>query len=294
MTPSPPTSPPPAVRRLTLADLDACVALAADCGWPPEHHKWRLLLAAGRGYGIDAAAGDGPAGGLIAAVVVTPYGREAASVGMMLVASRHQRRGLGERLLRTALERCATEAVFLTATDRGRPLYERLGFKPVGAVTTLRGAFAPAGGQAAGGVAVRAATAADLPGVLAYDLPAFGADRTPLLTRLPAFSDRFLVAERPGGGLAGYAARWPNAETAVAGPVLADDEAVARALITALAAGSDAPLRFDADDRHPRLAAWLRASGLAETARCTLMVLGAPGLPGDPARRFAPYSLALG
>ena len=49
------------IRRLSPADLAACVELAADRGWPPERNKLRLLFAVGEGYGIDD-----PAGGLAA------------------------------------------------------------------------------------------------------------------------------------------------------------------------------------------------------------------------------------
>ncbi|MDT0342191.1 GNAT family N-acetyltransferase [Streptomyces litchfieldiae] len=295
MTSTPPAPISPAdlpIRRLTLADLPACLDLSADRSWPREEHKWRLLLTAGQGYGIDAPPGD-PAGGLIACLVVTSYAADHRAIGMVLVAERHARRGIGRRLMRHALAECAPAAVFLTATDNGRPLYEQLGFKSVGAITTLRGPFTGTL-PAAPGSTVRPATAADLPGILAYDLPIFGADRTELLTRLPSFADHILVAEAPGGGLAGYGASWPNVTTTVIGPVLADDLATAQALIAELAARAPLPVRFDVDDRHRELAAWLRASGLTGDSRCALMVLGAPDLPGDATRRFAPYSVALG
>ncbi|MGP3967884.1 GNAT family N-acetyltransferase [Streptomyces sp. 6N223] len=293
------------IRRLTPADVPACLDLAADRGWPREERKWRLLLSAGQGFGIDADARGGH-GGLIAAVVATSYAADdprlaISSIGMMLVAARHERRGLGLRLLTHALAECGTPAAFLTATEAGRPLYERLGFTTVSTLSSLRGALAAPGAPgAAGGVHVRPATAADLPAVLAYDLPVFGADRTGLLTRLPSFADQFLVAQAepaPGAPITGYAAAWPNPDSTVIGPLLAEDLPTAQALITRLAADAPAgvPLRFDADARHPELERWLRAAGLAgEPATTTLMVRGAPDLPGDLARRLAPYSVALG
>ncbi|MET2715921.1 GNAT family N-acetyltransferase [Streptomyces harbinensis] len=279
------------IRRLTLADLPAALDLSADRSWSREEHKWRLLLSAGTGYGIDAPPDD-PEGGLIGAFVLTScpgYG----CVGMVLVARRHERRGLGGRLMRHAIAEAGERVLFLYATDNGRPLYERLGFRAVGAVTTLRGAFVP-GGPAEPGVRVRPAGAADLPGILALDLPVAGMDRTQLLTRLPAFADALAVAHDADGRLTGYGAAWPNPGTAVIGPLIAENPATARALITFLGARAAAPLRFDVDDRHPDLARWLRDRGLSGDLRCTLMVRGAAALPGDISRRFAPYSVALG
>jgi ribosomal protein S18 acetylase RimI-like enzyme len=87
------------IRRLTLRDLAACADLSEDRGWQREEHKWGFLLTAGKGYGIDD-----PDGGLVSACVVTEYGpheRPAlAAIGMVLVAERHTRQGVGRRLMR--------------------------------------------------------------------------------------------------------------------------------------------------------------------------------------------------
>ena len=100
------------IRRLSRADLAACVELTVDRDWPPEPDKWRLLFAVGEVYGVDD-----PAGGLAGTVVLTRYGRGLAAVGMMVVASRHSRRGLGRRLLSFALEQ-ADGAVILVELAR--------------------------------------------------------------------------------------------------------------------------------------------------------------------------------
>ncbi|GAA3861104.1 GNAT family N-acetyltransferase [Streptomyces sedi] len=288
----------PPIRLLTPADLGACLDLAEEHGWGREEHKWRLLLASGTGYGIDAPADD-PAGGLLATVIRTSYAERWHAVGMMLVAGRRQRRGLGMRLMRRVVEDAAGAPLLLTATDQGRPLYERLGFKAMGGITTLRGTLTepPVGGENRGddgGVAVRPARAADLPEILAYDLVAFGADRTELLARLPRFADRFLVARTPEGRLAGFGASWPNVTTTSIGPLVADDASVARALLTPLALGTPTPARFDVGDDQPELARWLHARGLEETGHTELMIHGAHTPPGTPARRFAPFSMAHG
>ncbi|WP_052847563.1 GNAT family N-acetyltransferase [Streptomyces avicenniae] len=283
------------IRRLGFADLDACLDLAESRGWSREAHRWRLLLVAGQGYGIDAPPDD-PAGGLIAAVVSTPYTDAYRCLGMVVTAERYGRRGLARRVVRHAVAEAGGLPVFLTATPQGRPVYARLGFRTVGTTTTLLGHFTgarPAPAPEAAGV--RSAAAADLPGILAFDLPAFGTDRTELLTRLPSFADQFLVAEADGR-LTGFAAAWPQPGATVVGPVVARDVATAQALVARLAEGAPAgpPLRYDLDARHPEMGDWLAANGLTGDTVCDLMILGAPDIPGDITRRFAPYSVALG
>ncbi len=100
------------IRRLGPDDLTACLALSADREWPAEKRKWALLLDAAEGYGIDD-----PDDGLAGAVVLPRYGPGLASVGMMLVASRHGRQGLGHRLMAHVLGQAGRATVFLTATS---------------------------------------------------------------------------------------------------------------------------------------------------------------------------------
>ncbi|MFG2410737.1 GNAT family N-acetyltransferase [Streptomyces goshikiensis] len=287
------------IRALTPGDLRHCADLSQDRGWPREDHKWGLLLAAGDGYGIDAPDGQG----LAAACVVTRYGPDRAApdlaaIGMVLVADRYARQGLGRRLMTHVCDD-VLKGIPLTlhSTPYGRPLYEELGFDTTGRAEMLRGAFTydPENTTpASAAVQVRPATAEDLSRILRLDADVFGADRTHMITRLPAFADRLVVAEDPAGELIGYAALWPNMETHVIGPLIARDTAGAQALVTALAATTDRPLRTDVDERHEELLAWLKDRGLGSIAFNAVMTRDIPGLPGDWTRRWAPLTVAAG
>ncbi len=278
------------VRRLTLRDLTACADLSEDRGWPREEHKWGLLLSAGKGYGIDD-----PDGGLVTACVVTEYGPQErpalGAIGMVLVAERHARQGVGRRLMRHVVSSMGTTPLTLHATPCGRPLYEELGFKVTGRAEMLRGHFVPAGAQHK--AVTRAATAEDLPAILRLDEEVFGADRTHIVARLPAFADQLRVAEE-NGRLIGYAAAWPNMDTHVVGPLIARDTPTAQALLASLAAHTDRPLRTDIDVRHEELLGWAKEHGLASVAFNAVMTYGITELPGDWRRRFAPVTVAAG
>ncbi|MFI1446690.1 GNAT family N-acetyltransferase [Streptomyces virginiae] len=287
------------IRALTVDDLRRCADLSEDRGWLREEHKWRLLLAAGSGYGVDAPDGRG----LAAACVVTRYGEshagpELAAIGMVLVADRFARQGLGRRLMTHVCDG-VLKGVPLTlhATPYGRPLYEELGFETTGRAEMLRGAFrhetTPATSRTS---RIRPATAEDLPRILRLDAEVFGTDRTHMITRLPAFADRLVVAEDHSANdtLTGYAAAWPNMDTHVIGPLIAHDTATAQSLVTALATGTDRELRTDVDVRHEELLAWLKDRGLASVAFNAVMTRDIPDLPGDWTRRWAPLTVAAG
>jgi GNAT superfamily N-acetyltransferase len=286
-TPSPAVLP---IRRLTLRDLTACADLSEDRGWPREEHKWGLLLTAGTGYGIDD-----PDGGLVTACVVTAYGTpqrlELGAIGMVLVAERHARQGVGRRLMRHVVAEMGTTPLTLHATPHGRPLYEELGFKVTGRAEMLRGHFVPDGPEPK--VATRPATAEDLTMILRLDAEVFGSDRTHVITRLPAFSDQLRVAVE-NGRIIGYASAWPNMDNHVVGPLIARDTETAKALITSLAAHTDRPLHTDIDVRHEELLFWAKERGLESVSFNAVMTYGISELPGDWTRRFAPLTVAAG
>lgn len=277
------------IRRLTRGDLVSCADLCEDRGWPRDEHRWGLLLSAGTGYGIDAPDGKGLAG----TCLTTAYGPGLTAVGMLLVAGRYARQGLARRLMRHVMEAAGGTPLALYATEQGQPLYEGLGFSAVGRAERVGGRFRTDGAGSSSSVSTRPAAADDLQAMIRLDLSVFGSDRTHLLARLPAFSDRLQVAE-DHTGLVGYGALWPSGHAQVIGPLIARDTATAQALVGALAATTDRPLRADVDARHGELLGWLTDRGLERVSRTTVMTYGIPDLPGDADRRYAPLTLATG
>ena len=303
----------PPIRRLGPGDLRRCVALSVDRGWSPERAKWALLLECSEAFGVDAPDEAGPRGGRLAgAVVLTRWGPDLASVGMMLVATRYARRGLGRALMEHLLAEAGDATVTLFATDLGSALYEKLGFASVRRSVSFVGTFRPGpavpgarpglavpaarpGQQGPGGSAdcVRPATDADLPSILAVDQAAFGADRGRVLSRLPGFAERMAVLEN-GQGIDGYAAAWRNLpSSAIIGPVVAPDADAAKRLIMDLAATVTGNVRLDLDPDRPGLPAWAHAHGLEPVSRTIVMARGELADRGKPDRLFTPISVAL-
>jgi len=301
----------PPVRRLRPDDLRHCVRLSVDRGWLPEKAKWSLLLEVSEVFGIDAPDGgdrdggdgtDGGDGALAGAVVLTRYGADLASVGMMLVAARYGRMGLGRALMEHLLAEAGDATVTLFATDLGKPLYDKLGFRTIRRSAAFTGPFSadpaePAENTATGTadnskMRTRPAAAADMASIIDIDKAAFGADRSRLLRRLPAFAGQLLVLET-GRSIAGFAAAWQNHTSTVIGPVVAPDGAAARRLIGDLAAGIRGQVRLDLDPDRLELPAWAVRHGLQPAGLNAVMAYGDRPPPGDPARLFTPISIAL-
>ncbi|HTW04355.1 MAG TPA: GNAT family N-acetyltransferase [Streptosporangiaceae bacterium] len=275
------------VEPLTAADLPGCMALAVDRAWTAEEHKWRLLFELGTVYGVRDETGA-PAG----VVVLTRYGEDLAAIGMMLVAARYGRQGIGRRIMTHVLAEADGATVFLNATTMGRPLYERLGFVPVGSTHTFAGELAvPPGHEPTS----RPAEPGDLAAIRRLDAQANGVDRPRLVRFLPGFTEQLRVIEHDGG-IAGYAGGWRNTDGLNIGPVIADRAEDAAALIAdvAAAAAGGGPVRIDLGGQHPRLSEWAAGHGLALRRIEPVMMHGGTALPGDRSRWFASLMQATG
>jgi GNAT superfamily N-acetyltransferase len=300
------------IKPLISADLPGCLALARDRGWLPEERKWRLLFDLAVVYGVRD-----PGGELAGVAVLTRYGAEFAVIGMVLVATRYGGRGLGRALMNHTLAEAGDATVFLHVTPIGRPLFEKLGFVPVGASHTYLGTFRSAvpavpavpampavpgapGGSRPARLEVpgaergsRQAGPGDLMAIRRLDARVNGMDRALLVRRLPGFTKQLRVTER-SGGITGYAGAYRGASHTCIGPVIAETVEDAEILIADVAGAIAGPVRIDIGDHHPQLRRWAAGRGLTPGASAALMVLDGRPLPGDRSRCFAPLMRALG
>jgi GNAT superfamily N-acetyltransferase len=273
------------VARLGIDDLAACLDLAADRRWPRARRKWSFLLTVGEGFGLRERNDQGE--DLAGSVILSRFGPRLAWIGMMLVASRWNRRGLGGILMRHAMENAGADTIALHSTAEGLPLYEKLGFRMTGPVHTHRGRFT---GHRDGSARTRPFTYADLDAVRALDAEVTGVDRGDLLTGYLRFAGHMRVLEADGV-ITGYAGSWRDGDIVVIGPVLAADLSDATDLIAAVASTVDGEVRLDTE--HAALADWATGHGIAPWFETTCMVHG-DDLPGDRSRLFTPVMQALG
>ena len=268
------------IGRLAPEELPDAEALVAEAGWNQVGVDWRVFLERGTVYAVRAY------GRVIATAATLPYGR-CAWISMVLVSAAHRRRSLATRLLHRCIADITAAGLVpvLDATPAGRAVYAPLGFKESWSFTRLtaqqRAALKPDGG------AVQPITDAAWPALCAYDADVFGADRSAVLARMRGrLPQANLFTERAGritGLLLGRDGR-----TAVhLGPLIAEDDATARALLAAGLKAIDGPVFLDLADAKTALRGLLEASGFAAQRPFTRMLLGRKARLDDPRRTFA-------
>jgi len=277
---------------LTPADGEGALPLSAEAGWNQTAADWAFMLREGRGIGVRDGAGR-----WIGSALALPLGAELSWISMVLVAKDARRRGIGTRLLRRAIDevRDAGRIAGLDATELGRPVYLPLGFRDLYTVSRLRlGAPAPSE-PAPAGCTIRPLVAADLPGIVAFDRPRSGMQRSHVLAYLLQQATEGAFVAKVDGGVAGYALGRPGRIAFQIGPVVADREDVAIALVSDALARLDGPAMIDVPDADADLRVWLDRHGAVRERGFTRMTLGPPP-PGlaEPSRIFALAGPELG
>ena len=258
-----------AARPLESGDLHHLHQLAVSVAWPHRSRDLRLLMSLGRGYlALDEIER------VLASGMYFEMGEDFAMLGMMITAPRLQTFGAGRWLLDRILADCGGRDLRLNATRAAYRLYESAGFVPVATVHQRQGMVGegplPEGGPTC---PVRTLQASDLAALPALDQVAFGAERRAVLEALFAVSEG-TVALRDGVP-AGFALIRDFGRGRVIGPVVAEDEAMAMALIAPLVTRHRGQfLRIDTACDSPTFFAFLDAAGLDAFDTVTQMRLG--------------------
>ncbi|MCC6647142.1 MAG: GNAT family N-acetyltransferase [Polyangiaceae bacterium] len=271
----------PTIERLGRESLLACVELADACGWSDELSDWRPLFAAAEVTGVRRD------GALVACCTRAPLGAVAV-LGKLLVRPDARRRGLARALVTRAIEASQGAVVSLVATDEGRPLYDSLGFSPVGEIVALDGRLAADGPPLPPDVTLGAF---DLTRAVELDRALTSCDRGELLRARAAEAVQAWSAFR-GGEFVGYAMATSHPERRLVGPVIARDPSLGAALVCAVAGIHR--VRVHVPSFHWATVEALTTRGLEVTARRAELTLGGVASPLATPARVALASQALG
>lgn len=270
------------ITAMTRAELDIGLAWAATEGWNPGRHDGDTFhVTDPDGFFLARLAATGEPVGMVSAV---RFGPAFGFLGFYLVDPVYRGRGHGLALWHAAMAHLGDRVVGLDGVPAQQDNYRKSGFALAWNNVRYEGVVPPAAGRAGGGVVeLGSVPAAD---VVAYDAAFFAGERRDFAARWiaqPGAVGRAVVRD---GRLAGYAVARPCLEGHKIGPLVADDEATAEALFTAVAAALPAGSQVQLDVPDPNTAAVALAvrHGLVPVFETARMYTAA--VPEVPMRRL--------
>jgi ribosomal protein S18 acetylase RimI-like enzyme len=275
---------------LSSAELDDVGALVTEARWNQAAADWRLFVELGRVYAAHDASGR-----IVATSAILPYGERFGWISMVLVAGTYRRRGLATLLMCRAMDDLSAARLVpvLDATPDGRAVYRALGFADSWGFHRLRRErqearqMARDPGSLPARVQVRPIADADWPALCAFDAATFGAERNAVLGalrgRLPAAE---LVAVETNR-IVGFCLGRDGRVAAHIGPLVADNDAIACALLAHSLDDIAGPMFIDLADAKTEVRNFVEARGFAAARPFTRMLFGRSERFDDPARTFA-------
>lgn len=272
------------VERLFPDEIPANLALATEVGWPDDEADWRVV------HEASVVLGVRDAGRLIGQGALGAYESGAGTIAKMIVLPGEQRRGIGAAILDALLaeaERRSLSRLGLVATPSGQPLYESRGFVATGEVAVLIGT------PTVESVAGSNVSTSQVELMIELDRRFVSCSRAVMLRGRHREATAALLCSSAAGAPRGFALVNGNGPYAMVGPVIAENEEVARTLVSAIFSACRGPMRIDVPAQHIAFRQWLASLGLPEKGVRAEMARGG-ALPWQVPERFALATAAWG
>ena len=290
------------LRDLTPADVDAAVALATAQGWRDRRRFYDLILRT-----ATSRPRVGTVGGRIVATGVATANGPVGWLGGIVVDAPFRERGYGRamtedliRLLRAA--GCST--LSLEATNAGRPMYERMGFRLATHYHQLQADRIDRQPEPPQGTRVRRLDAADLPAVIELDRAATAEDRSAPLTVL-AEQGGWVLEDVTGRAAGAAATTVGSTRGAIRGFLLPSERSYGAVIAPRFEDGlfllemhraivpSGGHVRAGIPNEHVAAMQELQARGWQETWQAPRLLLG-PDVPWRPDWIWGQINSAMG
>ncbi|MED1300891.1 GNAT family N-acetyltransferase [[Bacillus thuringiensis] serovar konkukian] len=230
------------VERLREEQIGDIVVLSSYIGWDYNREEIETVFHSGIVYGVWNERKE-----LIASAAIILYGEALASIGMVIVHPDYKGRGIGKAITSACMKSVSAQTpIMLIATDEGKPLYEKLGFRAVSYVSKyICNSYNVNNYCMRNEDYMMNYEECDLEEIIKLDEYAFGTNRKEFLKKRIMQSEQCVVVKDKEQNVLGYGLSIQTPENKIIGPVVAKNDAMAMRIVHALARGHNGRLRID-------------------------------------------------
>ncbi|NWK70521.1 GNAT family N-acetyltransferase [Bacillus paramycoides] len=257
------------VERLRREKIEDIVALSSYIGWDYNREEIETILNTGIVYGVVNEKEE-----LIASAAIILYGETLASIGMVIVHPDYKGRGIGKAITDLCVKSVSTQTpIVLIATDEGKPLYEKLGFRTVSYVSkyicnSYNKNYKCVGNEEY----IVNYEECDLEEIIQRDEDAFGTNREEFLKCRIIQSEQCIVIKDIQQNVLGYGMSIQTPENKIIGPVVAKNDARAMRIVHYLAREHNGKLRIDAPEGQGNFMKELEITGFQKVNKPPIMM----------------------
>ncbi len=281
------------MEKLSLNDIPELYGLSQGAGWEHSIEDWKTILNVGMIYGLRSANND-----LMACAGIFEFGKELASIGMVLVCPKEQGKGLGKKLINYILyeRNNFSSRIILVAGVKAKSYYEKFGFQQIESISKLVGEKLswkiniPKDSQ----MIVTSISMDDLRVLNQIDCQITGGNRERMIRARIEQSQRGVLIKNLKGVVLGFGMGSINEKHLLLGPIEAFNRYVVLKVIQALTKNHKGGIRLDILDQHNELINELISVGFKREAQQPIMSLNGESLPGKRDHLFAITSQAFG
>ncbi|OJD68441.1 GNAT family N-acetyltransferase [Bacillus albus] len=230
------------VERLREEQIGDIVAVSSNIGWDYNREEIETIFDSGIVYGVWNERKE-----LIASAAIILYEEKLASIGMVIVHPNYKGRGIGKAIKNACMKSVSAQTpIMLIATDEGKPLYEKLGFRAVSYVSKyICNSYNVNNYCMRNEDYIMNYEECDLEEIIKLDEYAFGTNRKGFVTKRIMQSEQCIVVKDKEQNVLGYGLSIQTPENKIIGPVVAEDDAMAMRIVHYLAREHHGKLRID-------------------------------------------------
>ncbi|MBS9805483.1 GNAT family N-acetyltransferase [Bacillus cereus] len=257
------------VERLRKEQISDIVALSSYIGWDYNREEIETVFNSGIVYGVWNERKE-----LIASAAIILYGEALASIGMVIVHPNYKGKGIGKVITDSCIKSVlAHTPIMLIATDEGKPLYEKLGFREVSYVSKyICNSYNANNHCIENEDYMMNYEECDLEKIIKIDENAFGTNRKGFLKKRIMQSEQCTVVKDKEQNVLGYGLSIQTPENKIIGPVVAKNDEMAMRIVHDLAREHHGKLRMDVPEGKKKFMKELEVTGFQKVNKPPIMM----------------------